>query len=97
MFGYCSVRGKSVVQAIRFSKSSLGKLLASTSFSNETVRDTESSGLLAIRYAKRGMVSFVYSGRIKVGPKREITIGRYPEPVLTKLRIEPQSSVSSAG
>ena len=68
-----------MVPALRFSKSSLGKLLASTSPSNETVRDTESSGLLAIRYAKRGMVSFVYSGRIKGGPKRDITIGRYPD------------------
>ena len=68
-----------MVSAIRFSRSSLGKLLAGTGSSNETVRDTESSGLLAIRYAKRRMVSFVYSGRIKGGPKRDITIGRYPD------------------
>ena len=68
-----------MVPRIRFSKSSLGKLLASTSSSDETVRDTESSGLVAKRYVKQGIVSFVFSGRIKGGPKRDITIGRYPD------------------
>ena len=50
------------------------------------MRDTESSGLLATRFAKSGQISFVYIGRIKGSVKREITIGRYPDTSIEEAR-----------
>jgi integrase len=75
-----------VVQTARLTKGYLAKLQTRNSTVNEHVRDTESSGLLATRFAKSGQISFVYIGRIKGSVKREITIGRYPDTGIEEAR-----------
>ncbi|HJM93598.1 MAG: tyrosine-type recombinase/integrase [Alphaproteobacteria bacterium] len=76
-----------MVPAVRLTKSFLAKFKTRSSTVNEHVRDTESSGLLATRFAKSGQISFVYIGRIKGSVKREITIGRYPDTAIEEARI----------
>ena len=75
-----------MVPAVRLTKGYLAKLQTRNSTVNEHVRDTESSGLLATRFAKSGQISFVYIGRIKGSVKREITIGRYPDTGIEEAR-----------
>ena len=76
-----------MVQTARLTKGYLARLQTRNSTVNEHVRDTESSGLVATRFAKSGQVSFVYIGRIKGSVKREITIGRYPDTNIEEARI----------
>jgi integrase len=76
-----------VVQTAKLTKGYLARLQTRNSTVNEHVRDTESSGLLATRFAKSGQISFVYIGRIKGSVKREITIGRYPDTNIEEARI----------
>ena len=76
-----------MVQTARLTKGYLARLQTRNSTVNEHVRDTESSGLLATRFAKSGQISFVYIGRIKGSVKREITIGRYPDTNIEEARI----------
>ncbi len=71
---------------IRFTLKALDKELASSVKANAIFRDTDCKGLTAVKYAKTGDLSFVYSGRIKGGKKRDITLGRYPSLSIAEAR-----------
>ena len=77
----------SIVRSLRFTNSALNQFVGSNEQTTKvTIKDTESSGLRAIRFPKSGMVSFIYTGRIKGGLKRNITIGRYPDTGIEEAR-----------
>ena len=77
-----------MVRSLRFTNTALNQFMGSNEPARKaTIKDTESSGLRAIRFPKSGMVSFIYTGRIKGGLKRNITIGRYPDTGIEEARI----------
>jgi integrase len=76
-----------MVRSLRFTNSALNQFVGSNEQTTKvTIKDTESSGLRALRFPKSGMVSFIYTGRIKGGLKRNITIGRYPDTGIEEAR-----------
>lgn len=77
-----------MVRSLRFTNSALNQFVGSNEQTTKvTIKDTESSGLRALRFPKSGMVSFIYTGRIRGGLKRNITIGRYPDTGIEEARI----------
>ena len=76
-----------MVPKVKLTNSYLTGLAGQQITKNVSARDSASNGLLAIRYAKTGLISFVYIGRIKGAGKRENTIGRYPETSIEEARI----------